>query len=52
MATATYPAALASVDGVSMNRNPDANAAGVLGLHTDISSAPSSPGRRANGAPF
>lgn len=52
IATVTYPAALASVDGVSMNRNPDANAAGVFDLHTAISSAPSSPGLRVNGVAF
>jgi hypothetical protein len=50
--TVTYPAGLAAVDGVSMNRNPDANAAGVFGLHTDISSTSSSPGRRVNGVLF
>jgi hypothetical protein len=52
MATATYPAALAAVDGVSMNCNPDATDTGVRVLHTDISSLQSSPGRRVNGVLF
>jgi endonuclease/exonuclease/phosphatase family metal-dependent hydrolase len=48
----TYTAALASVDGVSMNRSPDATAAGVFALHTSLVTAPSSPGKRATGGDF
>ena len=47
-----YTSALASTDGVSMNRNPDGTAAGTFVLHTSISSALSSPGVRASGAPW
>ncbi len=47
----TYTAALAGTDGVSMNRNPDGTA-GSFALHTSISSAQSSPGVRASGAPW
>jgi endonuclease/exonuclease/phosphatase family metal-dependent hydrolase len=48
----SYTSALAGVDGVSMNRNPDGTAAGAFALHTSISSAQSSPGVRASGAPW
>jgi endonuclease/exonuclease/phosphatase family metal-dependent hydrolase len=48
----SYPSSLASTDGVSMNRNPDASATGSFVLHTSLASAPSSPGTRANGASF
>ncbi len=48
----TYAAALASVDGASMNRSPDAIAAGVFALHTSIASAPASPGKKATGSDF
>ncbi len=48
----TYDASLSSVDGVSMNRNPDANPSGAFVLHTALSGSPSSPGRRPNGAVF
>jgi endonuclease/exonuclease/phosphatase family metal-dependent hydrolase len=47
-----YTSALAGTDGVSMNRNPDGAAAGAFVLHTSISSAQSSPGVRASGAPW
>jgi endonuclease/exonuclease/phosphatase family protein len=47
-----YTSALAGTDGVSMNRNPDGAAAGAFALHTSISSAQSSPGVRASGAPW
>ena len=48
----TYALSLASVDGVSMNRSPDATAAGVFALHTAIAAAPASPGKRASGSDF
>ncbi|HWU86582.1 MAG TPA: lamin tail domain-containing protein [Kofleriaceae bacterium] len=48
----TYPSSLGAVDGVSMNRNPDASATGVFALHTAISTSPASPGTRANGTGF
>jgi endonuclease/exonuclease/phosphatase family metal-dependent hydrolase len=47
-----YTSALSGTDGVSMNRNPDGTAAGAFALHTSISSAQSSPGVRASGAPW
>jgi endonuclease/exonuclease/phosphatase family metal-dependent hydrolase len=47
-----YTSALSGTDGVSMNRNPDGTAAGAFVLHTSISSAQSSPGVRASGAPW
>jgi endonuclease/exonuclease/phosphatase family metal-dependent hydrolase len=50
--TFTYSSALAGTDGVSMNRSPDGTAAGAFALHTTISSAQSSPGVRATGAPW
>lgn len=46
-----YGAALAAVDGVSMNRSPDRSGAGAFVLHTAISALPSSPGRAADGSP-
>jgi endonuclease/exonuclease/phosphatase family metal-dependent hydrolase len=48
----TYPAALAAVDGVSMNRSPDANPSGTFVLHNTLSVAPTSPGKRPNGTAF
>ena len=48
----TYTSTLASVDGVSMNRSPDATATGSFVLHTTLTSASSSPGTRATGAAF
>lgn len=50
--TFTYGSSLGSVDGASMNRNPDASATGTFALHTALSSALSSPGKRANGSAF
>lgn len=46
----TYSSALASTDGVSMNRNPDGTATGAFVLHTNLSSAKSSAGARVTGA--
>lgn len=48
----TYSSSLASQDGVSMNRSPDASDAGVFVLHDTISALDSSPGTRASGAAF
>jgi endonuclease/exonuclease/phosphatase family metal-dependent hydrolase len=47
-----YPSALSSTDGVSMNRDPDADAAGTFVLHSSLSSNDRSAGIRANGAAF
>jgi Lamin Tail Domain len=52
IATYTYGSALASVDGVSMNRASDGSASASFVLHTGISSLGSSPGKRASGASF
>jgi endonuclease/exonuclease/phosphatase family metal-dependent hydrolase len=46
----TYGSALASQDGVSMNRSPDGVATGSWVLHNTISMLSSSPGVRANGS--
>jgi len=48
----TYASSLAGVDGVSMNRNPDASASGTFVLHTSVSLLSASPGTRANGGSF
>jgi hypothetical protein len=48
----TYASSLASTDGVSMNRSPDATAAGTFVLHTSVSTLSSSPGTRASGSAF
>jgi beta-lactamase superfamily II metal-dependent hydrolase len=49
----TYSGSLASDDGVSMNRSPDATATGSFVLHTSLSSTrSSSPGTRASGTAF
>jgi endonuclease/exonuclease/phosphatase family metal-dependent hydrolase len=49
----TYTSALSGTDGVSMNRNPDGDAAGTLVLHTTLlSSAMRSPGTRIDGSAF
>jgi endonuclease/exonuclease/phosphatase family metal-dependent hydrolase len=48
----TYSSALAGTDGVSMNRSPDATAAGTFVLHTTLAGTGSSPGKRANGTAF
>ncbi|MDX2030540.1 MAG: lamin tail domain-containing protein [Blastocatellia bacterium] len=47
----SYTSALAGVDGVSMNRNPDGTT-GSFVLHTSLSSAQSSAGVRASGLPW
>jgi len=47
-----YTTALTGTDGVSMNRNPDASALGAFVPHTNLTTAPASPGRHANGAAF
>jgi hypothetical protein len=39
-------------DGVSFNRNPDATVDAAWVQHTEVSTAPSSPGTRADGTPF
>ena len=48
----TYGSSLASTDGVSRNRNPDATAGAAFVLHTAISTRSSSPGKHANGTAF
>ncbi|OFX20217.1 MAG: hypothetical protein A2V77_16560 [Anaeromyxobacter sp. RBG_16_69_14] len=48
----TYSSSLASKDGVSMNRNPDATAGAGFVLHEAMSSLKSSPGTRASGVAF
>lgn len=50
--TYTYASSLASVDGVSMNRSPDASATGTFVLHTSLSSLSASAGVRVNGSSF
>nr|WP_244237416.1 lamin tail domain-containing protein [Corallococcus llansteffanensis] len=50
--TATLASSLAGTDGVSANRSPDASATGSFTLHTSVSSATSSPGKRASGVAF
>ena len=47
-----YSSSLASTDGVSMNRSPDADAAGTFVLHTSLSAASSSAGKHADGSAF
>ena len=48
----TFGSSLASTDGVSMNRSPDASAQGTFVLHTALTAASASPGKRANGSAF
>lgn len=48
----TYDSTLASTDAVSMNRSPDASPSGGFVLHTALSAASSSPGKRTSGASF
>lgn len=48
----SYGSSLSGTDGVSMNRSPDASAAGGFVLHTALGSLASSAGTRANGAAF
>ncbi|HZH74724.1 MAG TPA: lamin tail domain-containing protein [Archangium sp.] len=50
--TTTYASSLASTDGVSMNRSPDASSGGTFVLHTTLSSLASSAGKRVSGAAF
>ncbi|WP_235880111.1 lamin tail domain-containing protein [Polyangium aurulentum] len=50
--TFTFGSSLASTDGVSMNRSPDASAQGTFVLHTALTAASASPGKRANGSAF
>jgi endonuclease/exonuclease/phosphatase family metal-dependent hydrolase len=47
-----YTSALANVDGVSMNRNPDGGTVASYVLHTALVTASASPGTRANGGAF
>ena len=47
-----YPAPLSAVDGVSMNRSPDADPTGAFVLHTQLTSDPASPGSRVKIGPF
>ncbi len=48
----TFGSGLASQDGVSMNRNPDASATGSFVLHNTLSTLSASPGERVSGAAF
>jgi beta-lactamase superfamily II metal-dependent hydrolase len=48
----SYTSSLASQDGVSMNRGPDASATGGFVLHTSLSSRSASPGLRVSGSAF
>ena len=50
--TTTYASSLASTDGVSANRSPDGSSGGTFVLHTTLSSAASSPGKRVSGSAF
>ncbi len=50
--TFTYSSSLASADGVSMNRSPDASAGAGFVLHNTLSSLTASAGKRANGTAF
>jgi endonuclease/exonuclease/phosphatase family metal-dependent hydrolase len=50
--TTTYASSLASTDGVSMNRSPDASSGGTFVLHTTLSSLASSAGKRVSGVAF
>lgn len=47
-----YPATLSAADGVSMNRSPDGDPAGMFVLHDTLGALPASPGTRASGAAF
>ncbi len=48
----TYASSLASTDGVSMNRSPDATSGATFALHTTLSTAASSAGKRPNGTVY
>jgi len=50
--TTTYASSLASTDGVSANRSPDASSGGTFVLHTTLSGLASSPGKRVSGSAF
>ncbi|QRN97120.1 lamin tail domain-containing protein [Archangium violaceum] len=50
--TTTYTSSLAGTDGVSMNRSPDGSSSGSFVLHTTLSSASTSPGKRVSGSAF
>jgi hypothetical protein len=47
----SYTSSLAGTDGVSMNRSPDGTT-GTFVLHSALSSASSSAGKRVNGSAF
>jgi endonuclease/exonuclease/phosphatase family metal-dependent hydrolase len=51
-ASQAYTSSLASQDGVSMNRSPDASASGSWVLHNTLSSLASSAGKRVSGTAF
>lgn len=48
----SYPASLAQLDGVSMNRTPDGTRSPTWRSHRALSPQPSSPGRRVDGGEF
>jgi endonuclease/exonuclease/phosphatase family metal-dependent hydrolase len=50
--SSSYSGSLSSTDGVSMNRSVDADPDASFALHTQLASAPSSPGTRVDGSPF
>ncbi|HYO64714.1 MAG TPA: endonuclease, partial [Archangium sp.] len=50
--TTTYASSLSSTDGVSMNRSPDATNGATFALHTTLSSAASSAGKRPSGTAY
>jgi endonuclease/exonuclease/phosphatase family metal-dependent hydrolase len=50
--SATFGSSLTSTDGVSANRSPDGSSSGSFVLHTSLSSASSSPGKRVSGTAF
>jgi endonuclease/exonuclease/phosphatase family metal-dependent hydrolase len=52
VSTTTYTSALSGTDGVSMNRSPDGASGGTFVLHTTLSSAAASPGKRVSGSAF
>jgi Lamin Tail Domain/PA domain/Thrombospondin type 3 repeat len=52
VAVISYTSDLAAQDGVSMNLSPEGAPGSHYVLHTSLSTAPSSPGVRSNGAPW
>ena len=48
----TYSSSLSGTDGVSMNRSPDVTSGATFVLHTTLSTAASSAGKRANGTAY